>query len=184
MATPLKSHECGPGLAVSLVIDRHRWELRSKPLMQRISSRNTFFAKRVFPIIWFGFLALFFLGPLAARKSTPSLPVAVFLVPAFMAVFGYFLMKKLVFDLADEVLDAGDALVVRFGSEQERIPLSEIINVSYTYMVNPNRVTLTLRTPGQFGKEVSFSPPARFVPFAKNPMISDLIERVDAARRA
>jgi hypothetical protein len=152
--------------------------------MQRISSRSTFFSKRVFPVIWFGFLALFFLGPLAARKSQPSLPVAVFLVPAFMAIFGYFLMKKLIFDLADEVLDDGDALVVRFGSEQERIPLSEIINVSYTYMVNPNRVTLTLRTPGRFGKEVSFSPPVRFVPFAKSPIISDLIERVDAARRA
>jgi hypothetical protein len=151
--------------------------------MQRISSRNTFFTKRVFPVIWFGFLAFFVATTLLSRPAR-GLPVIVFVMPAFMAVFGYFLMKKLVFDLADEVLDAGDALVVRFGSEQERIPLSEIINVSYTYMVNPNRVTLTLRTPGQFGKEVSFSPPARFVPFAKSPIIYDLIERVDAARRA
>jgi hypothetical protein len=92
-------------------------------------------------------------------------------------------MKKLVFDLADEVLDDGDSLVVRFGSEQERIPLSQIMNVSYSYMSNPARVTLTLRTPGRFGKEITFSPPQRFVPFAKSPIVSDLIERIDAARR-
>jgi hypothetical protein len=151
--------------------------------MQRISSRSTFFIKRVFPVIWFGFLAVFFLVPLA-RKSAGGPPVAVFLVPAFMAVFGYFLMKKLIFDLADEVLDDGGALIVRFGSEQQRIPLSEIINVSYSYMQNPNRVTLTLRTPCPFGKEVSFSTPARFLPFAKSPIVADLIERIDAARRS
>jgi hypothetical protein len=152
--------------------------------MQRISSRTTLFYKRVFPVFWFGFLALFFLVPLLARKSAGGPPVVVFLVPAFMMVFGYFLMKKLVFDLADEVLDDGDALIVRFGSEQQRIPLSEIINVSYSYMQNPNRVTLTLRTPCQFGKEVSFSPPARFLPFAKSPIVAGLIDRIDAARRA
>jgi hypothetical protein len=151
--------------------------------MQRISSRSTFFTKRVFPVIWFGFLALFLLAPFLARKSPGGPPVVVFVVPVFMAIFGYFFMKKLIFDLADEVVDEGDALTVRFGSERQRIPLSEIINVSYSYMQNPNRVTLTLRTPCQFGKEVAFSPPARFLPFAKSPLITDLIERVDAARR-
>ena len=92
-------------------------------------------------------------------------------------------MKKLVFDLADEVLDDGDSLVVRFGSDQERIQLCEIMNVSYSYMSNPARVTLTLRTPGRFGKEISFSPPQRFVPFAKSAIVADLIDRIDAARR-
>jgi hypothetical protein len=150
--------------------------------MKRISSRTTFFTKRVFPVIWFGFLVLFVASTLS-KKSSGGLPVAFFIMPAFMAAFGYFIMKKLVFDLADEVFDAGDALVVRFGSEQERIPLSEIINVSYSYMVNPPRITLTLRTPGNFGKEVSFSPPTTFVPFAKSPIVADLIERVDVARR-
>jgi hypothetical protein len=150
------------------VLAPHLRGTNPRRLMQRISSRSTFFTKRFFPVIWFGFL-VFFVATTLVNKPAPGIPVLVFLFSAFMAVVGYFLMKNLVFDLADEVLDAGDALVVRFGSEQERIPLSEIINVSYIYMVNPNRVTLTLRTPGQFGKEVSFSPPARFVPFAKSP---------------
>lgn len=152
--------------------------------MERISSRSTIFTKRVFPLMWFGVLALVVIAPLFARKPTGGLPVAFFIGPILMAIFGYFVMKKLVFDLADEVFDAGDALVVRFGSEQEQIALSEITNVSYSYMMNPPRVTLTLRTPGRFGKEISFSPPHSFVPFAKSPIVANLIERVDAARRA
>jgi len=89
-----------------------------------------------------------------------------------------------VFDLADELFDAGDSLIVRFGTERERVLLAEIINVSYSYMMNPARVSLTLRTPGRFGKEISFSPPQRFVPFAKSPIVANLIDRIDAARRA
>jgi hypothetical protein len=152
--------------------------------MQRISSRSTFFNKRVFPVIWFGFLAIFFvMVPLLGKRTGRTPPAGFFIMPIFMAAFGYFLMKKLVFDLADEVLDEGDSLVVRFGSEQERIPLSEIMNVSYSTMTNPARATLTLRTPGRFGKQITFSPPQRFLPFAKSPMIEDLINRIDAARR-
>jgi hypothetical protein len=151
--------------------------------MQRISSRSTFFSKRVFPLIWFGFLAFFFIAALLAKKPEGALSAGIFIMPIFMVILGYFVMKKLVFDLADEVLDDGDSLVVRFGSDQDRIPLSQIMNVSYSYMSNPARVTLTLRTPGRFGKEITFSPPQRFVPFAKSPIVADLIDRIDAARR-
>jgi hypothetical protein len=152
--------------------------------MQRISSRGTFINKRVFPVVWFGFLAVFFTAPMLGRGPRGDVPFGFLVVPIFMGIFGYFLMKKMVFDLADEVFDDGNSLVVRIGGEEERIPLSEIINVSYSSMANPSRVTLTLRTPGRFGKEVSFSPPQRFLPFAKSPIVADLIERVDAARRA
>jgi hypothetical protein len=152
--------------------------------MQRISSRSTFFSKRVFPIIWFGFLAFIVLTMMRIKTAhNAHFSGGVFIGPVIMAIFGFYIMKKLVFDLADEVSDDGDALVVRFGSEEERIPLSEIMNVSYSYMSNPNRVTLTLRTPGRFGKEIAFTPPQRFLPFAKSPIVADLIERIDAARR-
>jgi hypothetical protein len=151
--------------------------------MRRISSRTTFFNKRVFPIIWFGFVAVIFLVPLLGAKAKNRLPAPFLFFPIIMAAFGYFMMKNFVFDLADEVFDDGNTLVVRFGSEEERIPLSEIINISYSYLSNPPRITLTLRTPGRFGKEVSFSPPQSFVPFAKSPIVADLIERPDAGRR-
>jgi hypothetical protein len=151
--------------------------------MRRISSRTTFLYKRIFPLVWFGILAFIILGPLIAKRNVGGSLPSFLVLPILMAIFGYFIMKKLVFNLADELSDAGDFLVVRFGNEEERVPLSEIMNVSYSNMTNPPRVTLTLRTPTRFGKEVSFSPPQTFVPFAKSPIVADLIERVDAARR-
>lgn len=44
-------------------------------------------------------------------------------------------------------------------------------------------VTLTLRQPGILGKEISFSPPRRFPGSSRSPIIDELIERVDRARR-
>jgi hypothetical protein len=154
--------------------------------MRRISSRTTFFYKRIFPIIWFGFLAFFmatpFLAPWIGGTASGS-PIGFLLLPAFMMVAGYFMMKKLVFDLVDEVLDAGDALVIRNGSLEERIVLSDIVNVGYSPMANPQRVTLSLRSPSQFGDRISFCPPVSFMPFSTSPIIDELIKRIDAARR-
>ncbi len=155
---------------------------------ERISSRNTFFLKRVFPVMWFGFVALFLFGGVsAALHGQNQGPVfLVFVVPVAMFCFGYYLMRHLVFDLADAVYDEGDALRVRFGSEEERIPLANIINIGYGGLSNPPRVTLTLRNGGRFGREITFSPVQRvFGPLIRtsNPIVSDLIERVDAARQ-
>jgi len=104
------------------------------------------------------------------------------MVPVLMIVFGYVIMRKLVFDLVDEVLDAGDSLLVRNGSQHEQVPMSDIMNVSYSQLVNPPRVTLSLRNPGTFGSKISFCAPVRFVPFSTSPVIDKLIERIDAAR--
>jgi hypothetical protein len=146
----------------------------------------TFLHKRVFPLVGFGiavfFMTIPFLAPSIGGTTTGS-PFEFVLVPVFMIVVGYFMMKKLVFDLVDEVLDAGDALVIRNGHLEERVALSDIINVSYSQFVHPPRVTLSLRNPTLFGDRVSFCPPASFMPFSTNPIVDELIRRVDAARR-
>ena len=152
--------------------------------MERISSGTTFFYKQVFPVLWFGFLAVIVAVTFVSTKGENGPPLFVLVVAVFLCVIGLVVMEKLIWDLADEVQDAGDRLIVRFGNEQEQIPLSNIINVGYTYLTNPARVTLTLRTPCRFGDEVSFCPPARFIPFARSPVIDGLIRRVDAARQA
>jgi hypothetical protein len=102
-----------------------------------------------------------------------------------MAIFGYILMKKLVFDLVDEVLDAGDELVVKNKAVEEHILLSDIMNISYSTFTSPPRVTLMLRRASQFGQEISFVPPAQFTlnPFWRSPIVDELIQRVDATRR-
>ena len=148
--------------------------------MQRISSRMTFYYKRVFPFVMLGFVTIFIAVTLFADKG-PPLPAL--LLPIAFVVIGYFVMKKLVFDLVDEAWDAGDALIIRNKGQEDHIPLSAIMNVNYSPLVNPPRVTLTLRTPSIFGDTVTFAAPVRFVPFASSPVINELIRRVDDARR-
>lgn len=153
---------------------------------RRISSRNTFFVKRVLPPLLFGVLALGVVLPFALTRGGPHAPPwPVFVAPAAVMVIIYAVLKKLVLDLADEVVDEGEALRVRFGKEEERIPLAQIINVSYAGLTNPPRITLTLRSAGRFGREVTFSPQQGFLSplFRPNPLVNELIERVDAARR-
>jgi hypothetical protein len=155
--------------------------------MRRISSHMTFWYKRVFPVFWFGFVAVFIaaalIGAFTSGRLDPGL-LLLLVVPLMMAAFGYVVMRKLIFDLVDEVTDLGDALLIRNADREERIALSEIANVSYSPMINPPRVTLLLRRPGALGGEVTFCAPIRLVPFARSPVIDELIARIDAARRA
>ncbi|HET7757312.1 MAG TPA: hypothetical protein VFK87_08650 [Steroidobacteraceae bacterium] len=155
------------------------------PTGTRISSRHTFFLKRILPLLLCGVLALTLLPPMLLALHGRAFPYPVLVMPLFLGIIFYTVLRRLVFDLADEVYDEGDALRVRFGDEEERIPLGEIINLSYSGITNPPRITLTLRNPGRFGREVTFSPQQRFLSplFRKDPLVGELIERVDAARR-
>ena len=146
--------------------------------MRRISSDWTFFYKRVFPALWFGFLAVFVgIGVVNGQG------LFIVIVPIAMIRFGYFIMQKLVFDLVDEVCDDGDALVVKNRGQEQRIALADIKNVNYSPFVSPPRVTVSLRRPTVFGEQITFCAPVRLVPFSQSPVIADLIERVDHARR-
>jgi hypothetical protein len=154
--------------------------------MRRISSGMTFFYKRIFPVVWFGFLALFIATPFIAPMFGGTISgssLGFFLAPVVMMIVGYFTMKKLLFDLVDEVLDAGDALVIRNGHLEDRVALSNITNVGYAQFMNPPRVTLSLRNPSMFGDRISFCAPVSIMPtFSTSPIIEELIKRVDAAR--
>lgn len=150
--------------------------------MQQISSGDVFLRKVVFPVFWFGFLGFFAVVILLTHRMQGGMPLSALFFVLVMGAFGFFFMKKFIWDVADQVLDAGDSLVIRFGKNEERVPLSNITNVSYN--MSPSRITLTLRNAGRFGNEVSFAPPQRYWPYRKNPMVDDLIQRVDAARRA
>jgi hypothetical protein len=151
--------------------------------MKRISSKTTLFYKLVFPTVWFGFLGIFVLLSLFGERQADRPDVMLFIVPVFMAGFGYFIMRKLLFDLIDEVYDDGDSLLFKNRRKEVRVGLAEIKNVSYSPMVSPPRVTISLRTKTDLGDDLSFSPPVSFIPFKKNQDIMELIDRVDQARR-
>jgi len=157
--------------------------------MQQISSKTTFFYKRVFPVLWFGFVTVFLVVGLTTAAKTDRVAIVPFLiVPLAMAAVGFVVCKTLLFDLVDEVWDAGDALIVRNRGQEERIALSDIMNVSYSPLINPPRVTLSSRRPTVFGQKISFIIPRRGLMqvmqmmSGNNPVVDDLIQRIDAAR--
>jgi hypothetical protein len=154
--------------------------------MRRISSKWTFFHKRIFPIIWFGSLAVFLIVGLVGPKNEKS-NQAFLVMPFVMGAFGFLVMKKLVFGLADEVWEDENYLVVKNKGIEERISFSDIKHVNCTTMTNSPRITLTLRAPCRLGSEISFSPPLRFgllSNFSRHPIATELIDKVDRARQS
>ena len=147
--------------------------------MKRLASRATYYQKKIFPVVWFGILGLIVCGALITGtvKSGPSIMFV--LVPASMAVIGYLVMKKLLFDLIYEVYDEGETLLFREKGKEVRVSLADIKNVSYSWMMSPPRVTLSIRYMTELGDKHSFSPPASFI---KNKDIEELIDRIDKAR--
>src|SRR5690348_9573681 len=99
--------------------------------MRCISSRATSWYKRIFPIVWFGFIGVFVVVNIFVISGGPLSWVPAVLVAAVMSVVGYFAMKGFILDLVDEAWDDGDALIVKNGGDSDRIALSDISNVGY-----------------------------------------------------
>lgn len=157
--------------------------------MKRISSRKTFFVKRILPVFWLGAISLFivsFLFSFQRGKVSMDEIFGLLAMPVVMLVMGVFMFRKFYWPLADEVQDGGHFLLVRKSGVEERILLSEVINLSMATYSNPQSLTLRLRKPWKFGDEVAFIPVKKwsFDPFSRNEVAEDLIRRCDAARRA
>jgi hypothetical protein len=150
--------------------------------MTRISSRTTFFYKRIFPTMWFGMIGFLVVTTAVGAIAGRTVPPEAVIIPVVMTGFGYLLMKNLLFDLADEAWDAGSHLVVKNRGVEQRVALKDVVNVSYAVVSSPNRVVLSLREATVFGKEIAFAAPIVWIPFAKSPIIEDLIRRIDVAR--
>jgi hypothetical protein len=150
--------------------------------MKPISSGSRFFTKKIFPLLWFGFVAFF--APLVVMTGAASKTPVFLAVPFGLAAFGFVLLKKRVWDLVDEVHDGGDFLLVRNGGVEDRVPLSNIVGLSASRASNPPRVTLRLASRGRFGSEIAFSPADRasWNPFARSAIAEDLRVRVDRCR--
>jgi hypothetical protein len=142
----------------------------------------TFWYRRVFPVFWFGFLVLWTMfAMLLSGRDRP--PLVVLFVPAFMALFGYFLMRRLVFPLADEVFLDEDEVIVRKNGKEIRFGVRQIMNVDSSMMTSPECITLTLREPSELGREIAFSPKYRFHLFSRHPIAEELIAKSNGVER-
>jgi hypothetical protein len=152
----------------------------------KLSSNMTFFLKRVFPLLYLGFVAVFVAVAVASGAARTAGPIF-FAGPALAFVIGLGAMKKLVWNLVDEVYDGGDYLLIKNKGREHSLSLADVTNVSGSLHTNPPRITLRIANAsgaGPLGSQVTFSPkrPLTLNPFAKNPIFEDLVARVDRAR--
>jgi hypothetical protein len=132
--------------------------------------------------LWFGLLLLWTIAAIASMLRGEGPSPAILILPLFMGVLGFVVMKCLVLDLVDCVWDAGTELVVRDKGLEDRTPLRNILNIGHANFSNPPRITLSLREPSRFGTECTFSPPLNFAFWKTHPLAQELIRRVDEAR--
>lgn len=148
--------------------------------MKKISG-STLYYKKVFPMLWFGLLALYFITSLITGVGDESLKPLI--MPPIIAVIGYAIFRKTAWVLADEVYDYGDFLEFHKGRKTQRVPLNEITNIGYSHISSPQIVIIHTRHGGAIGKEIAFSLAMRINPLSKNPQIRELIKRVYQARK-
>ncbi|MEY4880487.1 MAG: hypothetical protein RJB62_1956 [Pseudomonadota bacterium] len=149
--------------------------------MRLISSRLTYGYKILFPIGWYIALAAILAVALFTGTGAISLPPAFFVILVLMTGLSYLIFRGFVFPMADEVWDDGDALVIKRGRTEERIPLSDISHVYYFLLTNPERMTLSFHKPTAFGPRIPFALPLRWNVFTKSPIAEDLKKRINAA---
>jgi len=132
--------------------------------MKQLTSKATFFQKRVFPVI-FGCAAGLFALLISSQAIVISIFVAIpigLIIGFLAAIFAVHLHSEYV----DEVIDDGDRILVRNRGLEESIDMREIREVSST-MMRPAGVSLHLRRDSVFGRTIKFLPCLSFLRFSR-----------------
>jgi hypothetical protein len=152
--------------------------------MTRISSPSTVSYKRFYSALYVGLplTGVLYLGlTLHSHHAPPNVIMPFLGLPLLLSVFGYWAMTR-VLKVADEVLDAGNALLVRRGGQEERIAFSDIKTVSYEPGgKTPANITLSTRLPTVFGSDrITFFAPQGTSPDSRQ-IFDDLTDRTAVA---
>jgi hypothetical protein len=133
-------------------------------------------AKWVLPTFAFGFVTVV-MAFKEAHKVKPDFPVLVSVL-AVLAVILVVVFKKSIWVLADEVLDGGDYLLVRFGKKQQHVSISNVANVDVENQLGATTVRLQLSVPCEFGSVITFlAKSTSRNPFQPSAVAADLAAR-------
>lgn len=155
--------------------------------MTTISSGWTRYYKRILPAIWLGIIALWTAIMAGIGRSGEALVhdgALMIVLPIAMVVVAGLIARKVLWSCADEVVDAGDRLLVRRGSRRTEITFDEIESVRSSILMKPHRITLRLRSPGELGRDVTFIPEGdtKYQPFSRSRLEIELGRRAEDAR--
>lgn len=101
-------------------------------------------------------------------------------------IWDFYSRKKFTSDLADEVWEADDHLVVKIKGIDQKILFSDVQHVQYmAAATSPSKIILTLDAVGQLGRKIAFFPPAKNKsdqPVSVRPLATELIDKIALAR--
>lgn len=124
----------------------------------RLISESPCFYKRFLDPLFFaagigGALAMLFLPDIGNPEAPAAMRYLAALATLAAATYALTMNRR----LADEVLDAGQALVVRRSGHEVRIPLENVLELSWSRNAwRTHTCSLELATPCLFGREVVF----------------------------
>jgi hypothetical protein len=154
--------------------------------MRRISSRLTSFYKKTFPVVWCGAVLMTAVMAIVILRTGRQGSSVFLILPLAMVAIGFAIYRNLVTDLVDDVWLEGDAIIVKNRGELAKIPLCDVTNVDVSTMMNPRRITLSLRHETRWGNRIIFMPAVESVSFAysfkPDPIATELSGRIDALR--
>jgi len=150
------------------------------PGASRISNPSlTRLVKQPFPGMALVVLGAMLVGGVFSRPLQPlSVLFALGLVASAVLI-----QRALARDLADEVVDGGDHLLVRSNGIEEKVMLSDVATIRRGFGHNPERLILTLRRPGRLGDTIAFIPSKiRWFPYVEHPLACELRTRAQLLR--
>jgi len=145
-----------------------------------LSSRLTFFYKKIFPAAWITVFAAvtLFLWIGACEKDASMKWFAL-----ISLIGGPVLIRRFSGRLKAVSLQ-GDCIVVSDYHWEEMVPLSQIEAVTETRLWNPKVIKLRLIRPGRWGNEIVFIAPVRFqFVFSNHPLVKGLRDMIRETRR-
>lgn len=145
-----------------------------------LSSRLTFFYKRVFPAVWIIAVGIVTLLLWICDYKGASLFKWFFLI----CLFGGSIYLRWFSDRLKAVSLQGEQLVVSDYRTEETIPFHQIDEVTETRIWNPKLIKLRLNRPGRWGDEIVFIAPLRlqFI-FSNHPLARELRDMISKTRR-
>ena len=156
-------------------------EESSKAKMERLlSSRLTFFYKKISPAAWiiaFGAGTLFLW--IGDCEGTAELKWV-----ALISLIGGSMFLRWFSARLKAVSLQGDHIVVSDYRSEEQIPLKHIEEVKETRLWNPQLIKLRLVRPGRWGNEIVFVAPLRFrFIFLDHPLVMELQDMIRKKQR-
>jgi len=148
--------------------------------MKQISG-STFLSKKLAPTMLLIFLGSFVILPFLPGGNNPF-PFFI-LLPLAMIGLVFILFRKIIWDVADAVYDNGDELIFRKGRKEQSVKLNDIINISYSRFYSNRKIKVHVKSSGEIGNVLSFWLPVSVVPLKDNPVLIELLQRVDRARK-